>query len=227
MATLSETAEWVAGIYQLETTDLVMGGADGVDNVQAMQLAKRTRFLKGEIDELRALLVQEDGHLRVTPPGGGDTWVDIAAGGVSVHAETFTLAGSHPTLAFTGASDSYVALALRSESGGETALELGHGNAAMYLRMTEMVAPSGFALRDAVSPPAADAAAPTTGYVHWSHATRPTWKTSTGTIGLLGLYSTGGAATATAGSRSLPSGCEGFMLIELGGVLKKVAYYGE
>lgn len=49
MANLVETAEWVDGIYQLETTDLVEGGPDGVDNIQAIQLAKRTQFLKALI----------------------------------------------------------------------------------------------------------------------------------------------------------------------------------
>lgn len=49
MANLVENAEWVDGIYQLETTDLVEGGPDGVDNIQAIQLAKRTQFLKALI----------------------------------------------------------------------------------------------------------------------------------------------------------------------------------
>lgn len=49
MANLVENAEWVDGIYQLETTDLVKGGPDGVDNIQAIQLAKRTQFLKALI----------------------------------------------------------------------------------------------------------------------------------------------------------------------------------
>jgi len=36
MANLQETDVWVDGIYQLETTDPVMGGPDGIDNVQAL-----------------------------------------------------------------------------------------------------------------------------------------------------------------------------------------------
>ena len=46
MANLEEKAEWTKGIYQLETTDPVMGGPNGVDNVQAKQLANRTQYLK-------------------------------------------------------------------------------------------------------------------------------------------------------------------------------------
>ena len=46
MANLEEKVEWTKGIYQLETTDPVMGGPNGVDNVQAKQLANRTQYLK-------------------------------------------------------------------------------------------------------------------------------------------------------------------------------------
>ena len=46
MSNLIETAIWEPGIYQLETSDPVMGGANGIDNLQAKQLAARTNFLK-------------------------------------------------------------------------------------------------------------------------------------------------------------------------------------
>lgn len=52
MATLQEVAQWVEGIYQLETTDPVMGGADGIDNRQAKELANRTLFLKNKLQNL-------------------------------------------------------------------------------------------------------------------------------------------------------------------------------
>lgn len=51
MATLSETPEWVAGIYQIEEDDPVLGGAPneatkaGLTNIPAAQLARRTRWL--------------------------------------------------------------------------------------------------------------------------------------------------------------------------------------
>ena len=50
MANLQETAQWETGIYQLETSDPVMGGADGVDNRQAKQLGNRTLWLKNELE---------------------------------------------------------------------------------------------------------------------------------------------------------------------------------
>lgn len=52
MADLIETPGWEAGIYQLETTDPVEGGAAGVDNVQARQLANRTAYLKQLVETL-------------------------------------------------------------------------------------------------------------------------------------------------------------------------------
>ncbi|WP_199154421.1 hypothetical protein [Chromobacterium sp. ASV23] len=52
MANLQEKPAWEAGIYQLETSDPVLGGPDGVDNLQAKQLANRTVFLKKQIDDL-------------------------------------------------------------------------------------------------------------------------------------------------------------------------------
>ena len=52
MANLQETAQWEAGIYQLETSDPVMGGADGIDNRQAKQLGNRTLWLKNELEQM-------------------------------------------------------------------------------------------------------------------------------------------------------------------------------
>jgi len=54
MANLRETAAWESGIYQLETTDPVVGGADGISNKQAIQLANRTGYLKGEVEALKS-----------------------------------------------------------------------------------------------------------------------------------------------------------------------------
>ena len=52
MANLQETAQWETGIYQLETSDPVMGGADGIDNRQAKQLGNRTLWLKNELEQM-------------------------------------------------------------------------------------------------------------------------------------------------------------------------------
>lgn len=54
MANLTETPIWEEGIYQLETLDLVEGGPEGIDNLQAKQLANRTVFLKAAVESLVA-----------------------------------------------------------------------------------------------------------------------------------------------------------------------------
>jgi hypothetical protein len=50
---LAESATWDAGIYQIETEDLVQGGEGGVSNLQPKQLANRTQYLKQQL-ELKA-----------------------------------------------------------------------------------------------------------------------------------------------------------------------------
>ncbi|POZ60161.1 gp53-like domain-containing protein [Chromobacterium alticapitis] len=88
MANLQEKPVWETGIYQLETTDPVLGGADGVDNLQAKQLANRTTFLKKQIDDMvagaliaeyadrlktpRNIAMTGDGGWNVTFDAGGD-----------------------------------------------------------------------------------------------------------------------------------------------------------
>lgn len=50
MANLIEEAKWEDGIYQLEVTDPVVGGPDGIDNRQAKELANRTSYLKQKLE---------------------------------------------------------------------------------------------------------------------------------------------------------------------------------
>ncbi|UXU86988.1 MULTISPECIES: gp53-like domain-containing protein [Burkholderia] len=50
MTNLIEIERWEDGVYQLETSDPVVGGPDGIDNLQAKQLANRTRFLKKVVE---------------------------------------------------------------------------------------------------------------------------------------------------------------------------------
>jgi microcystin-dependent protein len=42
---IEDASAWVGGVYQLEESDDVIGGADGVSNLQAKQLADRTSYL--------------------------------------------------------------------------------------------------------------------------------------------------------------------------------------
>jgi hypothetical protein len=54
MANLPEISEFTAGVYQIETTDPVLGGVDGITNVPLKALTNRTKFLKDRVDELEA-----------------------------------------------------------------------------------------------------------------------------------------------------------------------------
>ncbi|WP_072670551.1 hypothetical protein [Vibrio injensis] len=56
MANLQEQATWESGVYQIETTDPVVGGPDGVSNVQAKQLGNRTAYLKQKLEEAQQSL---------------------------------------------------------------------------------------------------------------------------------------------------------------------------
>ena len=60
MANLKENAAWESGIYQLETTDPVVGGVDGISNKQAIQLANRTSYLKEKVDALMPAKIFEE-----------------------------------------------------------------------------------------------------------------------------------------------------------------------
>jgi microcystin-dependent protein len=51
MANLTETAQWETGIYRIETTDPVLGGEDGISNLQAKLLGNRTLYLKDVVDD--------------------------------------------------------------------------------------------------------------------------------------------------------------------------------
>ena len=70
MVSLPESSEnWPAGVYQIETTDPVLGGADGVCNQPAKDLANRTAYLKARADMVDQAL-----------PAGGGTLADRLAG---------------------------------------------------------------------------------------------------------------------------------------------------
>lgn len=66
MANLPETPQWEEGIYQIEVSDPVLGGPDGISNRQAKQLASRTSYLKQKVEkggsDLAAHLAATDPH---------------------------------------------------------------------------------------------------------------------------------------------------------------------
>ncbi|BGI52628.1 MAG: hypothetical protein HamCj_09810 [Candidatus Hamiltonella defensa (Ceratovacuna japonica)] len=56
MSYLKETAAWEEGIYQIETSDPVLGGPDGITNRPTRELANRTAWLKLQLQEAEAAL---------------------------------------------------------------------------------------------------------------------------------------------------------------------------
>ena len=50
MGKITEQQQWEEDIYLIEKQDKVLGGELGVINVQAKQLANRTKYLKDQVD---------------------------------------------------------------------------------------------------------------------------------------------------------------------------------
>lgn len=93
MANLVEAAEYEAGIYQLEETDPVQGGAGGIDNQQAQQLANRTAYLKEQTDALNTHAGTVDEEIaahdgRIGTLEGHATTVDGEITTLNAHATT-------------------------------------------------------------------------------------------------------------------------------------------
>ncbi|WP_240687894.1 hypothetical protein [Burkholderia sp. SRS-25] len=65
MTNLVEFDRWEDGIYQLEESDPVVGGPEGIDNLQAKQLANRTRYLKKAIEARQS---DFDAHVAAVDP---------------------------------------------------------------------------------------------------------------------------------------------------------------
>ncbi|MGG7669683.1 phage tail protein [Yersinia sp. J1] len=71
MANLPETQQWEEGVYQIEVSDPVLGGPDGISNRQAKQLASRTSYLKQKVEkggtDLAAHIAAADPHTQYAP----------------------------------------------------------------------------------------------------------------------------------------------------------------
>ncbi|WP_225382562.1 phage tail protein [Escherichia coli] len=71
MANLPETPQWEEGIYQIEVSDPVLGGLDGISNRQGKQLASRTLYLKQQVEkggsELAKHIAAADPHTQYAP----------------------------------------------------------------------------------------------------------------------------------------------------------------
>jgi microcystin-dependent protein len=92
MAGLNEVASWSSEIYQIETTDPVVAGPpnaalkQGVTNIPHQQLAERTLYLKGRIENLQSVL---------------DDVIDGAPGALNTLNELAAALGDNPNFATT------------------------------------------------------------------------------------------------------------------------------
>ena len=114
MANLTETNRWEAGIYQLETSDPVMGGPNGIDNRPTRELANRTLWLKNEI----AKAVQSIGENKTA----ADQAIALKA-----NAATLFTAGAGLTGGGSLAANRSFALATPSTLSGSTTNWAGNG----------------------------------------------------------------------------------------------------
>lgn len=106
MANLPETPDYPAGVYQLETSDPVLGGPGGISNRQAEQLANRTAWLKAKVDAfidgtvavLKATKLATARTLSISGAGSGSTPFDGSANAniVLTLADSGAVAGTYP-----------------------------------------------------------------------------------------------------------------------------------
>lgn len=121
MATLNETDEWVGGVYQIEQTDPVLGGAPneatkaGLSNIPHLQLAKRTAWLKTRVDTLVSLVV-----------AASTTVAGIVRLSTSVNSTSTTIAAT--SSAVKAANDNANARALASRTIAAGGLATGGGD---------------------------------------------------------------------------------------------------
>jgi hypothetical protein len=99
MANLPETPDYPAGVYQLETSDPVLGGPGGIANRQAEQLGYRTAWLKDKID---AFLAGTVAVFKATRLAAARTLSISGAGSGSVDFDGSTNANIVLTLADSG-----------------------------------------------------------------------------------------------------------------------------
>lgn len=65
MGKITEQQQWEEDIYLIEKQDKVLGGELGVINTQAKQLANRTKYLKGQVDNINR---ERTGYATKTSP---------------------------------------------------------------------------------------------------------------------------------------------------------------
>lgn len=109
MANIQESNDFTPGIYQLTEEDVVKGGPDGIDNLQAKQLAARTQWLKQQVEaaqgDMTAHLAAADPHAQyateVWVSAQLDAVIEGAPGSLNTLNELAAAMGDDPNFAAT------------------------------------------------------------------------------------------------------------------------------
>ena len=88
MANLNEIAQWEEGIYRIEQTDPVVGGEDGIDNIQAKQLGNRTLYLKEKLDGMQDTVESYSPEMQEALFAGLKLGLDLGALAMKEHEQT-------------------------------------------------------------------------------------------------------------------------------------------
>lgn len=88
MANLKETAQWENGIYRIELTDPVVGGEDGIDNIQAKQLGNRTQYLKKKLEDMEGTVGGYAPDMQEALFAGVKLGIDLGALAMREHEQT-------------------------------------------------------------------------------------------------------------------------------------------
>lgn len=146
MANVPESASYDAGIYQLETTDQVLGGSAGIANAQAKGLANRTAYLKGVTDALVAtahgqcrLTFVSTTSLKLAPFNGRNLFINgalqqVPAAGVTVANTSLSASTLYYVYAYMNGSTMTLELSTTGHSqDATTGVEVKTGNATRTL----------------------------------------------------------------------------------------------
>jgi hypothetical protein len=143
MANLTEAANYDAGVYQLEISDPVQGGANGIANAPLKNLANRTAYLKLHLDNIESGAFLPPGLARVdsqtftgtprvpTPPVGDNStlisntqFVQQTVNGVltknvagAANVTLLATEAGYPILIFTGALTGNIAVIVPGATG--------------------------------------------------------------------------------------------------------------
>ena len=107
MASLTELTQWEVSIYQIETTDPVIGGDDGLSNRQGKLLANRTAYLKQQVELKAPIASPTFTGVPAVPTAAADTSTTQVASTAFVVGQAATVAPVVDGVAAVGTSTKF------------------------------------------------------------------------------------------------------------------------